>query len=108
NDVWSHKQMLGVVSHTPVEVDHLKEVVTAHDWRDLARVQTPETEKVYTWWSYRAQDWRKSDRGRRLDHIWASPEMGRSFKGLEICRAARGWRRPSDHVPVIATFAIGD
>ncbi|MFO1186854.1 MAG: exodeoxyribonuclease III [Alphaproteobacteria bacterium] len=104
HDVWSHKQMLDVVSHTPVEIEHLSTVAAAHDWKDLARLQTPEPEKLYTWWSYRARDWQASDRGRRLDHIWASPALAPRFKAIEILRPARGWKRPSDHVPVVATF----
>ena len=106
NDVWSHKQMLDVVSHTPIEIAHLADVIAAHDWRDLTRIQNPEPEKIYTWWSYRARDWQASDRGRRLDHIWATPALASSFRGVEILRAARGWRQPSDHVPLTASFEM--
>ena len=104
NDVWSHKQMLDVISHTPVEVESLGRVVKAHEWTDLTRAQVPESEKVYTWWSYRARDWQASNRGRRLDHIWASPAMAPSFDKIEIVREARGWKQPSDHVPILASF----
>ena len=104
NDVWSHKQMLDVISHTPVEVESLGRVVKSHEWADLTRAQVPESEKVYTWWSYRARDWQASNRGRRLDHIWASPAMVRSFDKIEIIREARGWKQPSDHVPILASF----
>ncbi|TJV27908.1 MAG: exodeoxyribonuclease III, partial [Mesorhizobium sp.] len=61
---------------------------------------------LYTWWSYRAQDWEASDRGRRLDHVWSSPNLVPSFACYEILRPARGWERPSDHVPVIARFDL--
>ena len=104
NDVWSHKQMLDVISHTPIEVESLGRVVNAHQWVDLTRAQVPETEKVYTWWSYRARDWQASNRGRRLDHIWASPALAPSFETIEILRDARGWKQPSDHVPILASF----
>jgi exodeoxyribonuclease-3 len=57
-------------------------------------------EKLYTWWSYRAQDWSKANKGRRLDHIWASPALEPHLEGIDILREARGWERPSDHVPV--------
>ncbi len=107
NDVWSHKQLLDVVSHTPIEVEHLASVVTAHDWRDLARQHTPEPEKVYTWWSYRARDWKKSDRGRRLDHIWATPDLAPRLRNVEILRTARSWKQPSDHVPITVTLDLG-
>ncbi|MBN9431544.1 MAG: exodeoxyribonuclease III [Bosea sp.] len=105
NDVWSHKQMLGVVSHTPVETDLLKAVIASGGWIDAMRHFVPEDRKLYTWWSYRAQDWQASDRGRRLDHVWVTPPLGGRLLGIEVKREARGWNRPSDHVPVIVRLA---
>ena len=66
----------------------------------------PVEQKIYTWWSYRAQDWDVSDRGRRLDHIWSSENLAGHLTRIEILREARGWDRPSDHVPVIAHFDL--
>ncbi len=106
HDVWSHRQLLDVVSHTPVETSTLEDLRQAGKWADLMRLHTPEPVKLYTWWSYRAHDWAVSDRGRRLDHIWSSPNLTPDLRGIEILREARGWERPSDHVPVIARFAI--
>lgn len=106
-DVWSHKQMLKVVSHTPVEVDHLTAVQETLPWVDAVRRFVPQEEKLYTWWSYRARDWRASDRGRRLDHIWTSPELEPRMKGIEVVKDARGWEKPSDHVPVILDIDLG-
>ncbi len=71
-DVWNHKVLLSVVSHTPVEVEKLGAVHAAGPWVDALRHFIPPEEKLYTWWSYRARNWRRSDRGRRLDHIWVS------------------------------------
>ncbi|HTW35530.1 MAG TPA: exodeoxyribonuclease III [Rhizomicrobium sp.] len=102
NDVWSHKQLLDVVSHTPVETGLLNEAKAAFDWIDVTREFVPATEKIYSWWSYRAQDWKASDRGRRLDHIWVSQGLKGAVKSQQILKAARGWTQPSDHVPVIA------
>jgi exodeoxyribonuclease-3 len=102
NDVWSHKQMLGVVSHTPIEVEKLKAWQQAHRWVDAVRHFVPPEEKLYSWWSYRAADWDASNRGRRLDHIWVTPDLQSSLKKHHILRDARGWGpKPSDHVPVI-------
>jgi exodeoxyribonuclease-3 len=106
NDVWSHKQLLTVVSHTPVETGLLKEVQAAFDWIDVTREFVPETEKIYSWWSYRAADWQASDRGRRLDHIWTSQALKGQVTQHAIHKNARGWKQPSDHVPVVATIAI--
>ncbi len=100
HDVWSHKQLLGVVSHTPVEVEHMTAWLRA-GFQDAIRHFVPADEKLYTWWSYRNQDWRRSDRGRRLDHIWVSPDLVPSLVGMEILRDARDWPQTSDHVPVM-------
>jgi exodeoxyribonuclease-3 len=102
NDVWSHKQMLGVVSHTPVEVEKFTAWQKAHKWVDAVRHFVPPEEKLYSWWSYRAGDWAASNRGRRLDHIWVTPGLTGSLKKAQILRDARGWEpKPSDHVPVL-------
>ena len=105
NDVWSHKQLLKVVSHTPIECEKLIGVQTEGNWIDIARRRIPESEKIFTWWSYRAADWTVGNRGRRLDHIWASQALGDRIVDFTIMRDARSWERPSDHVPVTATFA---
>ncbi len=104
-DVWSHKQLLKVVSHTPVETEGLERARVAGQWVDLMRYFVPPEEKLYTWWSYRSPDWTKNDRGRRLDHIWVSPDLVETAKSLSVLREARSWERPSDHVPVIASFS---
>jgi len=104
-DVWSHRQMIKVVSHTPVEVAHLESVARSHDWIDAVRHFVPPERHLYTWWSYRARDWAKSDRGRRLDHIWVTRALADRIERAEVLRAARGWEKPSDHVPVILDLA---
>jgi exodeoxyribonuclease-3 len=100
-DVWSHKQLLKVVSHTPVEVEALARLAASRGWVDAVRHFVPPEQRLYTWWSYRARDWQAADRGRRLDHIWVSPRLAPALAGAEVLRAARGWPTPSDHVPVI-------
>jgi exodeoxyribonuclease-3 len=107
HDVWSHKQMSRVVSHTPVECEKLTAARKAGRWIDTMRVHTPEPEKLYTWWSYRAMDnWRAADRGRRLDHIWTSDALGDRVSSIAIAKNYRGAARPSDHVPVTATLDV--
>ena len=105
-DVWSHKKLLKVVSHTPVEVEHLAGVQASFDWHDAVRAHIPPEEKLYTWWSYRAKDWRTADKGRRLDHIWLSPDLKSSCTAVNVIKDARGWERPSDHAPIMAHLDI--
>lgn len=103
DDVWSHKQLLKVVSHTPIEVDHLAAVQAAGRWVDVTRADIPEGQ-LYSWWSYRSPDWSTSDKGRRLDHIWATPDIAGGRHNSRILRNVRGWEKPSDHAPVLASF----
>ncbi len=105
SDVWSHKQLLKVVSHTPIEVEALKAIQNAGQFADIARDLIPEPEQVFTWWSYRSKDWTKNNRGRRLDHIWVSPAlksaaMHHGAQGFEALTKCRSWERPSDHIPI--------
>lgn len=105
DDVWDHKALLKIVSHTPVEVDHLHAVMEAGGWQDVTRKDLPQG-KLYSWWSYRSPDWDSADKGRRLDHIWATPDISGSAHASRILRPVRGWDGPSDHVPVFATFNL--
>ncbi len=106
SDVWSHKQLLKVVSHTPVEVETLARFQAAHDWVDLGRKHVPDPARYYSWWSYRSKDYRTGDRGRRLDHMWASPELAAQSIAHHVHEDARGWEKPSDHVPLVTEFDI--
>ncbi len=103
DDVWSHKQLLKVVSHTPIEVDELAKTQDAGAWVDITRQDIPEGQ-LYSWWSYRAKDWSTADKGRRLDHIWATPDLARGAGESHVARNVRGWEKPSDHAPVFASF----
>ena len=107
HDVWSHSQLLDVVSHTPVEVEKLGALQKTLGWLDTGRHFIPPDQKLYSWWSYRARDWEASNRGRRLDHIWCTPPLAGALKSCSTLRNARGWDpKPSDHVPVLAEFAF--
>ena len=106
SDVWSHKQLVDVVSHTPVECELLGRLQAAHDWVDIGRKFYPAPERLYTWWSYRAKDWLASDRGRRLDHIWVSPQLADKAVSHRVAENCRSWARPSDHAPLITEFVF--
>jgi len=104
SDVWNHKALLDVVSHTPIEVDAMGRLQAAHDWVDLGRRFVPAPERLFTWWSYRAKDWAASDRGRRLDHMWASPDVAATARAHQVHEPCRSWLKPSDHVPIVTEF----
>jgi exodeoxyribonuclease-3 len=103
DDVWSHKALLKVISHTPIEVEKFNAARVAGGWDDVMRRHQPEG-KLYSWWSYRAKEWDVADKGRRLDHIWATPALAARSTGFKVLREARGWEKPSDHAPVFASF----
>ena len=105
DDVWDHKSLLKIVSHTPIEVEHFNAVMEAGKWCDVTRADIPEG-RLYSWWSYRAADWNAADKGRRLDHIWATADIKAAAHSSRILRDVRGWEQPSDHVPVFATFDL--
>lgn len=106
SDVWNHRQLLKVVSHTPVEVDALGRFRDAHGWIDIGREHIPHPGRYYSWWSYRAKDWKANDRGRRLDHMWASPELAGQARSHRLREDARDWEKPSDHIPLITEFDL--
>lgn len=104
HDVWSHKQLLKVVSHTPIEVEMLKKVQKSANFVDTNRLFVPENEKLYSWWSYRGREPFKSNRGRRLDHIWCSESLKDRVKSCNIYKEYRIQESPSDHVPILTEF----
>ena len=104
SDVWSHKALLKVVSHTPVEVDALDRLKASNDWVDLGRHFYPAPARLHSWWSYRSPDWTRNDRGRRLDHMWATGEVAKAARAHHVFEACRAWEKPSDHVPIMTEF----
>jgi len=106
NDVWSHKQLLKVVSHTPIEVEKMTNLQKTLNWIDCHRLFVDEGKKLYSWWSYRARDALASNRGRRLDHIWTTPNLKDNIKSSKIHIDFRQEERPSDHVPIEAVFCF--
>jgi exodeoxyribonuclease-3 len=111
NDVWNHKYMSKVVSHTPAEVEAFYALKASLDFTDLPRETTPDPAKMFSWWSYRAADFRASNRGLRLDHILVTPGLREAAFRLG-CAASRvhddvrEWERPSDHAPVSADLVL--
>ena len=106
DDVWSHKQLLKVVSHTPIEVEHMADTQEAGRWVDVTRADIPEG-LLYSWWSYRAQRLGCGRQG-AVGSITSGPRRTSptAAHGSRILRAVRGWTQPSDHAPVFASFDL--
>lgn len=105
DDVWDHKKLSGVVSHTPIEIEYLKKVQNSGPWVDVVRQCIPDGQ-LFSWWSYRAKDWSVADKGRRLDHVWATPDISDRARSAIIARDVRGWEQPSDHAPIFVVFDV--
>ena len=106
HDVWNHKALLSVVSHTPVEVEKLALVQASGPWTDAMRAKVAASEKLYTWWSYRSPDWAAANKGRRLDHVWLSSLLAPALRDMKVHSHTRSWDKPSDHVPVMVKLEM--
>jgi exodeoxyribonuclease III len=59
----------------------------------------------YSWWDYRLGAFRRNA-GLRIDHIWVSKPLAGLCRESWIDKEPRGWERPSDHTPVVASFDL--
>jgi exodeoxyribonuclease-3 len=111
HDVWNHRYMSKIVSHTPAEVEAMGRLMASLGFTDLVREATPEPVKLFSWWSYRAADFRASNRGLRLDHLLASPGLMPAARRLgsvpaRVHDTVREWDKPSDHAPVSVDLVL--
>ena len=100
DDVWSHKSLSNVVSHTEVEREKVKQILEDCFLTDAVRHFINPPKNVYTWWIYRSPNYKTNNRGRRLDHILTSNEIKKKLIGSKIIDKYRNKDKPSDHVPV--------
>ncbi len=63
-----------------------------------------QADKSYSWWDYRGLGFRLN-KGLRIDHLLLSDALKQRCTACIIDRVPRKWEQPSDHTPVIATFA---
>jgi len=111
HDVWNHKYMLKVVSHTPQETEAMEALRRSLGFIDIVREAIPDPQKLFSWWSYRAADFRQSNRGLRLDHLWLTPGLREAALRLgapsaRVHDTVREWERPSDHAPVSVDLGL--
>ncbi|TAM12167.1 MAG: exodeoxyribonuclease III [Nevskiaceae bacterium] len=65
------------------------------------RFEQPEA--TFSWWDYRQAGFRRN-LGLRIDHILVSAPLAVRCAACAVDKTPRGWERPSDHAPVVATF----
>jgi len=61
----------------------------------------------YSFWDYQAGAFQK-DNGIRIDHLLVSPQAADRLVSCRIDKQTRSWDKPSDHVPVVAEFGLGE
>jgi exodeoxyribonuclease III len=59
---------------------------------------------LYSWWDYRALAFQRN-LGFRIDHILVTPPLAARCTTVTLKRELRKLPKPSDHIPVIATFS---
>ena len=100
-DVWDHSKLSHLVTHTPIEIEALERFKRSLNFIDALREVVPESDPVFTWWSYRAADWKAVNKGRRLDHVWVSTSLRDKIGDVDVLADVRNWTPPSDHVPIV-------
>ncbi len=101
-DVHDPAAWAGQILCSDAERDRFR-ALTALGLKDAFRL-FDQPEKTYSWWDYRQLGFQKN-RGLRIDHILLTPALAQSCTACAIDRAERKKPQPSDHAPVIATFA---
>ena len=106
HDVWDHKKLKNIITHTEIEINHLAKIQRSGNWIDAMRHLIPAEKKCFTWWSYRASDWKTSNKGRRLDHVWISPDLLPVLENVLVLEDLRSVDKPSDHAPVMVSLSL--
>jgi exodeoxyribonuclease-3 len=99
DDVFDPDAYVGETHVTPPERDALAQL-QAVGLRDVVRERWPNTERVFTYWDYRAGMFHQ-DCGMRIDLVLGSDEVAERVKAAWVDRQARKGKGPSDHAPVI-------
>jgi exodeoxyribonuclease III len=102
-DVHNPVAWAGKIMCSPAERAALGEILSL-GLSDTFRL-FPQPEKVFSWWDYRAGAFRRNQ-GLRIDLVLASAALSQKCSGSRIDKEPRAWERPSDHVPVVAEFAL--
>lgn len=97
-DVYSPKSLDCTIGFH-IEERKLFRAITNSGFIDIFRALNPKIQE-FSWWDYRSNSY-EQNRGMRIDHILVSPNVSDMISGVEIFKEARGWRKSSDHAPVL-------
>ena len=108
-DVWSHRQLLKVVSHTPVEVAALGALQASQRLgRRGAPLRAAGRAALHLVELSRARLVGERPRPPARPHLGDAATCRRALLAARVMRAARGWPQPSDHVPVTVDLETAD
>ena len=99
DDVFDPGAYVGQTHVTEPERAALTELL-ALGLRDVVRDRWPDSERLFTYWDYRAGMFHQ-DLGMRIDLILAGEPVAERVRAAWVDRHARKGRGPSDHAPVI-------
>ena len=101
-DTYDPEGLRETIHHTSAERAQLQALI------DLGLQDTfrcfDQPERSYSWWDYRNMAFRRKQ-GLRIDYVLASTALRDKLSACHIDTAPRRLEKPSDHAPVIATFA---
>jgi exodeoxyribonuclease-3 len=102
-DVWDPAAFTGSTHVTPEERAAVQRIC---DWgmRDAFRVVYPTSDRLYTYWDYRAGDFHQH-RGMRIDLALVTEPVASHVTWSVVDRNARKGTLPSDHAPLIVDLA---
>lgn len=101
-DMWDPVALKDTIHCTVAEREKLQ-ALTDLGLHDSFRL-FDQAEKNYSWWDYREFAFRRN-RGLRIDHVLISQALKDRATACVIDRAPRKNERPSDHTPVVLTWA---
>ncbi len=98
-DVWDAAALVNATHVSEAERSALQRLL---DWglTDVFRDRFPDTERLFSWWDYRAGNFHKGI-GMRIDLVLGSPSLAERVEWTLIDRNARKGKQPSDHAPVV-------
>lgn len=100
-DVWDIKAFAG---STHVSQPEREALARLRDWglQDAFRLLY-DTDRLYTYWDYRAGDFHQH-RGMRIDLMYVTKPLAEAARWALVDRNARKGKLPSDHAPLVVDF----
>jgi exodeoxyribonuclease-3 len=102
-DVYSPDKLRHSTCFTIEEQKKLRTILNS-GFVDTYRLINPDS-REYSWWDYRAGAF-EQNKGMRIDSIITSTGASKYLLDSEIDYQTRGLIKPSDHAPVISSFAV--